>query len=1173
MTPSIQFSLESKYTQQEGTIILTGAQALVRLPLDQHLADKAKGLNTATFISGYRGSPLGGLDFLLQQNEKVLQAHQVVFEPGVNEDLAATAVFGSQLARLMQPKYDGVLGMWYGKGPGVDRTGDIFKHAQIAGLGPNGGVLALAGDDPVAKSSTIPSHSEVALYDAQMPVLYPGNVQEVIDMGRYGFELSRYSGSWVGFKFVTNVADEFSTAVVSPNRIRIAVPEFVYNGRPWQPTQNPALLAPHSLNQEREILEGRLEAAKLFAAANRLNQITVPTGDAWLGIVAAGKTYYDVREVLYQFGLDEAGLERHGIRLLKIGMLYPMEPTIVRQFARGLQEILVVEEKRSFVELFIRDVLYNEGQRPLIVGKRDENGRFLVPGYSELDADILADVLAQRLRQRLPTEAIDARLAVIHGAKQPIPLTVNGAAAPARTPYFCSGCPHNRSTIVPEGSIAGGGIGCHTLAILMDRKMMGVTQMGGEGAQWVGASHFSHINHIFQNIGDGTLFHSGSLAIRQAVAAGTNITYKILYNGAVAMTGGQHADGEIPVPELTRFLRAEGVKKVIVCSHDPHKYASDAQWGDGVEVWERERLDEAQRILRDVAGVTALIYDQPCATELRRQRKRGNAPDPEMRVFINEAVCEGCGDCGFKSNCLSVFPVETEFGRKTQIHQSSCNKDYSCLEGDCPAFVTVIKKETKRLGDWEIDNLSVSQSPSLQSLPEPVRKVPENANLYMMGIGGTGVVTINQILATAVLLDGKHINSLDQTGLSQKGGPVVSNLKVMTEPLPVSNKVAKGEADAYIVFDVLSGTTAENLAKANKRRTVAVVSGSQIPTGGMVRQTAVRFPQGQLLRQQIDSHTRAADNVYIDAVTVAENLFGSHMPANLITIGAAYQAGVIPIRAAAIEQAIELNGVAVAANKQAFYVGRRLVAEPTWEPMQGLARVGAQKVAPVLTPAAQALVDSVGADGELNRLLTIRVPELMAYQDEGYARDYVAWVKRVYEAEQWAVAGETRLSEAVARQLFKLMAYKDEYEVARLHLRPEFGAAVAAQFGEGARVTYKLHPPFLRALGMQKKLNLGGWFTPFLRLLAGMRRLRGTPLDVFGYAAVRRVERGLIAEYRGLLDELVLDLTREGYETAVSLANLPDMIRGYEQIKLDNVARFRQAVARMKETAVGEMGN
>lgn len=1171
MTEKIHFSLENKYTQQEGTIILSGLQALVRLPLDQHLADKRRGLNTATLISGYRGSPLGGLDFLLQQNEALLQAHQVKFEPGVNEDLAATAIFGSQLANIMpQPKYDGVLGMWYGKGPGVDRTGDIFKHAQIAGIGRNGGVLALAGDDPVAKSSTIPSHSEVALYDAQMPVLYPGNVQEVIDMGRYGFELSRYSGSWVGFKFVTNVADEFSTAVISPNRVQITIPEFAYRGRPWQPTQNPALLAPYCLDQEQEIHEGRLDAARHFAAANRLNRMTVPTSNAWLGIVAAGKTYYDVREVLYQFGLREADLERYGIRLLKIGMLYPMEPGIVRQFAQGLQEILVVEEKRSFVEMFMRDVLYNEAERPLIVGKRDENGRFLVPGHSELDADAIAVILAQRLKQKLPAEQIDARLAILRGEQQPIMLIMSNATDPARTPYFCSGCPHNRSTIVPEGSIAGGGIGCHTLAILMDRDMVGLTHMGGEGAQWVGASNFSNLNHIFQNIGDGTLFHSGSLAIRQAVAAGTNITYKILYNGAVAMTGGQHADGEIPVPELTRFLEAEGVKKVIVCSHDVTKYPSGAKWGSSVDIWERDRLDEAQRILRDIPGVTALIYDQPCATDLRRQRKRGRAVDPEQRVFINEAVCEGCGDCGVVSNCLSVFPVETEFGRKTQIHQSSCNKDYTCLDGDCPAFVTVVPASKGAEGQGSKGALGASTPQPLfnlaeESLPEPTRRVPENANLYLMGIGGTGVVTINQILATAVMLDGKQITTLDQTGLSQKGGPVVSNLKITTEPMAVSNKVAKGEADAYIVFDVLSGTTEANLAKAHKERTIAVVSSSQIPTGHMVRQTAVQFPQGQLLRQRIDSRTRSTHNIYFDAVKLSENLFGSHMPANIMVIGAAYQAGLIPINGQAIEQAIEINGVAVAANKQAFRVGRQMVVDPAWEPTQSLERVGAQVVEAPLSAEAEALVASVGASGELARLLEIRVPELVAYQNKAYAQEYVDFVQHVFAAEQRTMPSETAFSEAVARYLFKLMAYKDEYEVARLHLKTAFDEALQGQFGAGAKVTYKLHPPFLRALGMKKKLNFGAWFKPFLRLLYGLRGVRGTPLDLFGYAALRKLERALVVEYRALIEEMVAGLDAGSYETAVFLANSPDMIRGYEDVKMANVAKWRTAVREKKQ--------
>jgi indolepyruvate ferredoxin oxidoreductase len=832
MTKQKNFSLDSKYTLAEGTIILSGIQALVRLPLDQHQADQRHGLNTATLISGYRGSPLGALDFALQRSQKILQDHHVVFMPGVNEDLGATAIFGSQLVNLMpDPKYDGVLGIWYGKGPGVDRTGDVFKHANTAGVGRYGGVLALAGDDPTAKSSTIASHSEIALYDAQMPTLYPGTAQEILDLGRLGFELSRYTGSWVGFKIVTNVADEFSTAEVSPDRITVIDPGFTYNGRPWQHTQNPALLAPHSLNQEREINEGRLEAAKLFAAANGLNRITVSGQDARLGIVSAGKTYYDVREALQQLGLDDEALHRYGIRLLKIGMLYPMEPAIVREFAQELEEILVIEEKRAFIELFIRDILYDLPERPRVVGKRDEQGNFLVRADSELDADGVVEILAKRLDSRIPRELIERRLAILQTPPPPITLPMV-----ARTPYFCSGCPHNRSTIVPEGSLAGGGIGCHTLAIMMDRNMIGFTHMGGEGAQWAGAAPFSNISHIFQNLGDGTLFHSGSLAIRQVLTTDTNITYKILYNSAVAMTGGQHADGEMPVPELTRALQAEGVKRTIVLSHDANKYASGARWAGNVEVWDRDRLDEAQRILREVPGVTALIYDQSCAAELRRKRKRGLAEDPPTRIFINEAVCEGCGDCGVKSNCLSVFPVETEFGRKTQIHQSSCNKDYTCLQGDCPAFITVIPAETGN-GSSHKQQMKIYRVD--RELPEPQLKVPQAGNIYMMGIGGTGVVTINQILSTAALIEGKHVRSLDQTGLSQKGGAVVSSLKILDRPVEVSNKVAIGEADAYLVFDVLNGTTAENLSRARPDKTIAVVSSSEIPTGAMIKSTEV----------------------------------------------------------------------------------------------------------------------------------------------------------------------------------------------------------------------------------------------------------------------------------------------------------------------------------------------
>jgi len=1163
MTDPKRFSLDGKYLQEEGTIILSGIHALVRLPLDQHKADKRRGLNTATLISGYRGSPLGNLDFMLQGNQQILKDHHVVFIPGVNEDLGATAIFGSQLANLMpQPKYDGVLGMWYGKGPGVDRTGDIFKHANITGVGRYGGVLALAGDDPTAKSSTIPSHSEVALYDAQMPTLYPGTAQEVLDLGRLGFELSRYTGSWVGFKFVTNVADEFSTAEVSPERFNIVDPGFIYNGKPWQHTQNPALLAPHTLNQEREINEGRLEAAKLFAAVNGLNQITVPTKDAWLGIVSAGKTYYDVREALQYLGLDDAALDRYGIRLLKIGMLYPMEPTIIRGFAQGLQEILVIEEKRSFIELFIREILYDQSERPRIIGKRDENGDFLVRSDSELDADIIVEILAKRLKSRIPQEQIDNRLAILRG---PEPVTMLPLAT--RTPYFCSGCPHNRSTLVPEDSLVGAGIGCHTLAILMDRNIVGVTQMGGEGAQWVGASPFSGMSHMFQNIGDGTLFHSGSLAIRQALATDTNITYKVLHNSAVAMTGGQKVDGEMPIPELTRALQAEGVKRTIVVSSNLDKFPTNAPWAENSELWERDRLDEAQRILREIPGVTALIYDQPCAADMRRKRKRGQAEDPPKRVFINEAVCEGCGDCGVKSNCLSVFPVETEFGRKTQIHQSSCNKDYTCLEGDCPAFITVLptmnqngagKKQQREM--YRVD----------QELPEPERKVPASSNIYMMGIGGTGVVTINQILGTAALIEGKYVRSLDQTGLSQKGGSVVSSLKIFDQPTDVSNKVAIGEADAYLVFDVLTGTDNKNLQRARPDKTVAVVSSSEIPTGAMIKSTQMHFPQSEQLKGLIDSYTRTEENIYLNAIDVAENLFGTHMPANMIIVGAAYQAGLIPVSASAIKQAIALNGVAVEANQQAFRVGRLVVADPAWlSTLDEVKRPGAlTEDTANLTPDAQALIARIPADGELRRLLDIRVPELIAYQDEAYAQHYVEFVKQVLIAERQVMTNQTYLSEAVARYLFKLMAYKDEYEVARLHLKPEVSQVLVEQFGEGAQIKYQLHPPSLRYLGLKKKIGLGRWFEFGFHLLIKMKWLRGTRFDIFGYAEVRRTERTLINEYRALIEAALADLSPENYERAVKLAELPDVIRGYEQVKLKNVARFREEVKKLQEELV-----
>jgi len=1143
------FTLDAKYRQEEGLIFLSGIQALVRLPLDQHRADKRRGLNTATLISGYRGSPLGGLDLTLERNPDLLREHNVVFLSGVNEDLGATAVYGSQLANLFpQPKYDGVLGMWYGKGPGVDRTGDVFKHANYAGVSHHGGVLALGGDDPLSKSSTIPSHSEVAFYDALFPVLYPGNAQEILDLGRLGFELSRYSGLWVGFKIVTNVADEIGTAEVAPDRIVLADPGFVYEGRPWQARQNPLLMPPWGLETEREIHYGRLEAAKAFAAAHRLNRVTLPTPNAWLGIAAPGKTYYDLREALAELGLDNAALREYGIRLLKIEMLFPMEPGAIREFARGLEELLVVEEKRAFCELFIRDILYNQAERPRVVGKYDEHGRPLVPADAELDADRIAQLVAARLERRIHLESITARVALLETLRQrPAPLTL------ARQPYFCSGCPHNRSTVLPEGSMASAGIGCHGMALLMDRKTMGLTHMGGEGVQWVGMAPFTETKHLFQNLGDGTFFHSGSLAIRQAVASSANLTYKILYNSAVAMTGGQDAAGAMPVPELTRSLAAEGVKRIIVITDEPDKYPKGTAWAVGVEVWHRDRLDEAQRLLRDIPGVTALIYDQRCAAEKRRLRKRGRLPDPNLRVFINEAVCEGCGDCGVKSNCLSVHPVETEFGRKTQIHQSSCNKDYSCLQGDCPSFLTVVPlvdplKKERRVFKVE------------RTLPEPPLKVGGDANVFMMGIGGTGVVTVNQILGTAALLDGKHVRGLDQTGLSQKGGPVVSHLKISDRASEASNKVAAGSADCYLGFDILVATSPQNLDHARPDRTIAVVSTSQVPTGAMVTSTAVEFPETNGLITSIDRVTRKDENVYLDALGLAETLFDDHMAANMIVLGAAWQAGAIPVSAAAIEEAIALNGVSVQMNSHAFRVGRLVVADPAWVRGVTRRRLGAVDGAQELSAEARQLVDGAGATGELRRLLEVRVPELIAYQRAAYAREYVQFVCRVREAETAATPGESRLSEAVARYLFKLMAYKDEYEVARLHLKTDIARALADEFPGGVELKYNLHPPFLRALGLERKIKLGTWFAPVFGVLAGMKWLRGTPLDPFGFAAVRRLERQLPGEYRVVVEKALVGLSPESYERAVKLAGLPDLIRGYEEIKLRNVQRFRDEV-------------
>ncbi len=1153
-----RWTLDDKYLREEGTVYLTGTQALVRLTLDQHRADRRRGLRTATLVSGYRGSPLGGLDIAFERAAPIAGAHEVRFVNGVNEELAATAVFGSQLAGAFPAaKYDGVLGMWYGKGPGVDRSGDIFKHANFAGVGKNGGVLALAGDDPSCKSSTIPSQSEPAFWAAGFPVLYPGSVQEVLDLGLHGYALSRCSGLWVGVKCATDVCDEAGTAEVSPERVVPVTPSLEIAGRPFVPSFDARLFAPFSLEMEATLHTSRLEAARRYAAANGLNRIVARGDGDRIGIIAAGKTWFDLRQAMRDLGLEGEALRRAGVRLLKIGMLYPLEPGIVREFAEGLEEILVVEEKRSFVEMFLRDVLYGASQRPRIVGKLDEAGNPLVPAYGELDADSIAPLLASRLAGRPLPDSVRARIATLEAVRRrPAPLGL------ARTAYFCSGCPHNTSTVVPEGSMAGGGIGCHTMAIRMDRSVVGVTQMGGEGAQWVGVAPFTNTPHLFQNIGDGTLFHSGMLAIKAAVSAGVNLTYKVLYNSAVAMTGGQQAAGALPVPALVRQLLAEGVREVAVVSDEPEKYRR-SELG-AATLHHRDELDAVQRRLREVPGVTALVYDQECAAEKRRLRKRGKRPDPPTRVFIDPAVCEGCGDCGVKSNCLSVQPVDTELGRKTRIHQSSCNKDYSCLKGDCPSFLTAEPVDGGRVQAQPKRRMPPMDEP----LPEPARKAAcgDGYSIYLMGIGGTGVVTVDSIVGTAALLDGKRVRSLDQTGLSQKGGPVVSHLRLFDAAPEVGSRIGAAQADLYLGLDLLVSTAPQNLARADRDRTAAVVSTSKVPTGQMVTQVESAFPDLAGLTGALDRATRASTNLYFDSLRLSEALFGDHMPAGLLLLGAAYQAGLVPLRAESIERAIELNGVSVEANRLAFRWGRRWVTDRA--AVEAAADSGATVVGLVpKTPAPASLPGVGGFSGELRRLVELRAPDLAAYQDSAYARSYLEFVEQVAAREQERAPGGTGIAEAVARHLYKLMAYKDEYEVARLLLREGAAAEIRQQFPGGARVYWHLHPPFLRALGMKRKLRLGRWARPALALLRALRRVRGTALDLFGRAELRKLERALPSEYRALVLRALETLSPSNHDMVVQIAALPDMIRGYEAIKLGNVARFRQRAAALEAEA------
>jgi indolepyruvate ferredoxin oxidoreductase len=1132
--PAQAYDLGDRYRAGAGPVLLTGVQAIARMLVEQHARDRRADRNTATFVSGYQGSPLGGLDRMLSGMPDVLADNDIVFVPGLNEEIAATSVWGSQ-AQLPtgSATHDGVIGVWYGKGPGVDRATDAIRHANIYGANAHGGMVLLVGDDPASKSSTVPAVSERSLAALGVPVLFPRNAAEIISMGMHAVALSRASGCVVAVKIVADVADGAWTVDSSDLGFDIEVPQVEFEGVPFVYRQRPMDVAPDRIiPAEADLVGPRWAMVEAYTEANHLDVIEVDPDQATMGIAATGTTFDSVRQALLDLGVDDAALHRAGIRLLRIGMPYPVGAGQVRRFARGLEQLLVVEDKTAFVETQIRDILYGGPDAPAIIGKKDTEGRLLMPASGELTAGRILAPLRRVLRGRVELKRT---------LPAPLPLE---ALSQKRAAYFCSGCPHNRSTALPDGSLGAGGIGCHILVTMSgrtDSAVTGLTQMGGEGSQWIGQAPFTRIPHLFQNVGDGTYFHSGQLSVQACIAAGVNITFKLLYNDVVAMTGAQEAEGALPVAALTHKLTLEGVRKIIVCADEPERHSKRAM-AKGTELWHRDRLDEAQRVLREVEGVTVLIYDQHCAADARRRRKRGKLPTRNTRVVINEAVCEGCGDCGVKSNCLSVQPVDTEFGRKTRIDQTSCNTDYSCLDGDCPSFVTVEVDPTDRPARSE--RLAPPACPDLETTT-----LSGTDNVFLAGIGGTGIVTVNQVLATAALRAGLDVQSLDQIGLSQKAGPVVSHLRFSTDTLEPSNRLTPGTADCIIAFDLLTATDTKNLAYGDPESTLAVASTSKTPTGDMVYDKSVPYPATESLIARLATATRALHS--FDALAAAETLFGNTTTANFLLVGAAYQSGALRLPATAIEDAIGVNGVAVEANVAAFRWGRAAIAHP------GLFAAATRTTAQHAPgPAPERLFAATTFTGEVDRLVRLRAGELIRYQSAALARRYIAHLHAVWTAER-AVTDRTELSETVARALFKLTAYKDEYEVARMLIDPAFLAQVETQVPGATNLTYKLHPPVLRALGRKTKIGLGPRSHIALKVLAKGKKLRGTRLDPFGYAHVRKVERQLLAEYTDLIETIAAELTADNYNDALTVAALPDLVRGYEDIKLANIETYR----------------
>jgi indolepyruvate ferredoxin oxidoreductase len=1141
-------SLDDKYTLESGKVFLTGSQALVRLPIMQRQRDVLAGLNTAGFISGYRGSPLGMYDLQLWNAKKHLEANHIHFEPGVNEDLAATSVWGSQQVNLLEgAKYDGVFGIWYGKGPGVDRSGDAMKHGSYSGSSQFGGVLCFAGDDHGAKSSTIAHQSEHAFLHFSMPVFNPATVQDYLDFGLHGFAMSRYSGCWVGFICVTDTVESSASCYVDPARVQIKLPE---NG-PAAGSLSSAFGVWPMVAEKRQFQQ-RLVAAQAYVRANGLDKVMLGGNNKKIGIVTTGKAYLDLRDALEELGIDDARAEQLGIAVYKVAMTWPIEPEGLREFAAGCDELLVIEEKRSFMEDQIATLLFNlpDAQRPVLVGKLDEMGAPLVPSEGELDAETVAKIIGQRLLKRIADEQIETYLKPNACGV----IAVSSATNLMRIPSFCSGCPHNTSTKVPDGSIAMGGIGCHGMVVwLPERKTQALFQMGGEGAPWIGQAPFTDMPHIFQNLGDGTYFHSGLLAIRATVAAKVNITYKILLNGAIAMTGGQpiegsHLEGEITAPEVINQVISEGVKKAVVVSDDIDKH-DRSKFPPHTEFRHRDELDAVQRELREMVGTTVIVYDQTCATEKRRLRKRGKYPDPDKRIFINELVCEGCGDCSVQSNCIAIEPVETEFGRKRRINQSSCNKDFSCIKGMCPSFVTVHHGQPRKMKKGSAS--AALEAELFAQLPQPVLPtLSQPVNILITGIGGTGVVTIGALLGMATHLEGKGISCLDVVGLSQKNGPVTSHIRIGQTPEDLhSVRIATQRADLILGCDIVVTAGLDAMSKIQNGRTSLVVNSFVAPTSEFAANPNLDLSSSTM--EAAIKKVAGDDRAFvIPASQLATALFGDAIASNLFQVGFAWQKGLIPLSLESIMKAIEMNGVSVDMNRRTFQWGR-------------MAAHDMEKVLEAARP--QMLGSLEKKEQTLQELIDSRVQHLTDYQDAKYAAQYRTLVDKVIAAEK-KLGDSDALAKAVAFYYSKLMSYKDEYEVGRLYTSGEFLKKLQTQFEGDYELEVHLAPPVMSQRDpltkRYGKKTFGPWMFTGFEVLAKLKFLRGTPFDVFGYFPHRKMERELITQYAHVVEKVLLPhLSAGNVATAVKIARIPEEIRGYDVVKDTHVhnARIKEA--------------